>query len=41
MLDNKDLVKKTVYSALNCRTFQGFSRDEFLFGKYDKAVNML
>ena len=33
---------KTVYSALNCRrTVQGFIRDEFLFGTYDKAVNML
>ena len=32
---------KTVHSALNCKTFQGLSRDEFLFGINDKAVNML
>ena len=45
MPNNKNVVKNCiVYSALNCRTFQGLSRDaadEFLFGTNDQAVNML
>ena len=29
------------YSALNCMTFPGLSREEFMFGTDDKAVNVL